>query len=99
MPKPLHGQFLGQSLQTADSKNRDWQTAGGLKTETGGFLTAIQDRALRTNANNVKLDKQLCEVMCIICNDREETEDTYQLNEAKLHNLYIKIHNTGWPKK
>jgi len=73
MTKPLHGQFLRQTQQTADSKSWAWLTTGGLKKETEGFLMAAQDQALRTNAIKVKIDKQEGEATCRMCKNREET--------------------------
>ena len=46
MTKPLHGQFLRQTQQIADSKSWAWLTTGGLKKETEGLLMAAQDQAL-----------------------------------------------------
>jgi len=46
MTKPLHGQFLRQTQQIADSKSWAWLTTGELKKETEGFLMATQDQAL-----------------------------------------------------
>jgi len=90
MTKPLHGQFLGQTQQIADSKSWAWLTTGGLKKETEGFLMAAQDQALRTNAIKVKIDKQEGEAMCRMCKNREETV-THIISEcSKLAQLEYK---------
>ena len=73
MTKPLHGQFLRQTREVADSKSWACMMPGNVKKETKGFLTAAQDQALTTNAIKVKIDKQEGDVRCRTCNDREET--------------------------
>jgi len=73
MTKPLHGQFLRQTQQIADSNSWAWLTTDGLKKETEALLMAAQDQALRTNAIKVKIDKQEGEAICRMCKNREET--------------------------
>jgi len=70
---PLHGQFLRQTREVADSKSWTWVASGNPKKETEGFLTAAQDQALRTNVIKVKMDKQEDDVKCRMCKDMEET--------------------------
>jgi len=90
MTKPLHGQYLRQTHQIADSKSWAWLTTGGLKKETEGFLMAAQDQALRTNTIKVKIDKQEGEAMCRMCKNREETV-THIISEcSKLAQLEYK---------
>jgi len=78
MTKRLHGQFLRQRQQIADSKSWAWLTTGGLKKETEGFLMVTQDQALQPtcNAIKVKIDKQECEATCRMCKNTEETVTT-----------------------
>ena len=85
MTKPLHGQFLRETREVADSKSWAWLTSGNLKKKT-------QDQALRTNVIKVKIEKQEGDVRCRIC--KEQRRDSCALNERMQQAGTIQLNST-----
>ena len=47
--KPMHGQFIRQTMDIADDMSWAWLRNGTLKRETESLITAAQDQCIRTN--------------------------------------------------
>ena len=52
-----------------------WLRNGDLKKETEGFLLAVQDLALRTDAIKAKIDKTIDDCTHRLCEENEEIVD------------------------
>ena len=79
---PLHGQFVGSTDEIRDPKSWEWLKSGRLKTETEGFLMAVQDQALRkNNAVNI-IDKQNTSPTSRLCGERAETVGNHMISSA-----------------
>ena len=74
--KALHGQYLKDIEGKVDCDNT-WNclTNGELKKETEGFIMAVQDQALRTNAIKTEIDKTANDSKCRLCKEKKETVD------------------------
>ena len=71
--KPLHGQYLRETEDIKSSDTWLWLTEGTLKKETESLLTAVQDKALRTNIIKTKIDKTNDCSFCRLCKETDET--------------------------
>ena len=75
--KPLHGQYSKQlNDQDVDEvETNRWLSTSGLKSETEGFIIAVQDQCLKTNYYRHKILKDGTDPLCRICTKQQETID------------------------
>ena len=71
--KPMHGQFLRQTIDTADDISSAWLIGGTLKRETESLITAAQDQCIRTNYFKARIDKSEENSLFCMCGQKEET--------------------------
>ena len=83
--KPLHGQYLQDIKDKTDNDiTWIWLKNGELKKETEGFQIATQDKALRTNAIKVNIDKVTEDSKCRLCKEKDETIDHFIISCSKI---------------
>ena len=68
--KVMHGQFIRQTADVADTKRWLWTQKGYLKIES--LSTAALDQALRTNLAKTKIDKSQNDPTCRMCKTEGE---------------------------
>ena len=71
--KPMHGQFIRQTMDIVDDMSWAWLRNGTLKRETESLITAAQDQCIRTNYIKARIDKTLENSLCRMCGQKEET--------------------------
>ena len=71
--KPMHGQFIRQTMDIADDISWAWLRNGTLKRETESLITAAQDQCIRTNYIKARIDKTQENSLCRMCGQKEET--------------------------
>ena len=69
----MHGQFIKQTADVADTKSWLWLLRGPLKIETESLITVAQDRALRTNLTKAKTGKSQNNPTCRMYEKEDES--------------------------
>ena len=93
--KPLHGQFLRETLDSVDMNFQwKWLSASNLKKETEGFIFACQYQVVPTNLIKVKIFQQPGSVNCHLCGSQQETVDHLLTSRSVIaQSFYKKRHD------
>ena len=74
--KPLHGQFLRETLnQVCTRRQWSWLLKGYVTKEMEATVFAAQEQVLSTNAIKVHINRLPCSSTCRLCGYADETGD------------------------
>ena len=75
--KSMHGQYPKRvnEKDVDHQMTNQWLKSGGLKSETEGFIIAVQDQAIKTNYYRRNILNDGTDPMCRICGQYQETID------------------------
>ena len=71
--KKLHGSYLNEVKDVADSRSWQWLRGGYLAKSTEAYLFAAQEQALRTRYLRARIEREEVDEKCRVCEKKPET--------------------------